>query len=387
MTRLTALVFGCVVVLSACGSDSPTSVSDGEETDGDGSAESQSIDFEIVAYGGPIDVSCGSVVFPDRNIDLGIYPVFIDHLGDFVPDNFREEFDLEWEEGLKDVVLREIEHTGTRIHLFGMVPGAADGRAHYREIAFDLRGDEWRMDIWGGCRPEVKVNGFGIGELRLDATNQPTASTETLTLLVTERACASGELPVGRAIAPVVFESENAVDVLMLIEDSRGHAECPDNPSFPLTVELEAPLGDRVVRDVSVEPPVELAWPIPTRPSELSIVIEGAPPDDGTANVFAWTGTQAGAFLLESQGWSEFAGWIQAWSPADEPRVISGFVAACGADGCAEECEGEACVAADRLLGPECSAGYEPMEGFDSTITISYANQTCTIDQQLTPIP
>jgi hypothetical protein len=385
--QLTLVLAGGAMLLLSCASETSTVAVDGERDSGSG-VGAQPGEFEVVSYDGPIEVRCGSVNFPDRTIDLDSYPVFTDDLSDFIEDGFREEFDLQWEEGLKDVVLHELERGSDRLHLFGREADPASGAVGYREIAIDRVDGEWDLDIWGGCGPPlVSVDGFEISELRLNPDDEPTSSSTSLALLVTERACASGELPIGRGVAPIVFESDTSVEILVLIEEPRrGGENCPGNPSFPVSVDLETPLGDRVIRNIAFEPSVELIWPIPQRPSELQVFVQGEPPAIGTANVFSWTGSHSGALLLESLGWSDFAGRIQGWAPADEPRTISGFVATCGDGGCGEECEGADCVAAERLLGESCSAEYVVTEGFDSTITITYGDGTCTIDQALTPI-
>lgn len=395
-----SVIFAAALVVVACGcgssADGPTGVLTDSGAaggagrgiaDGDDPALSEGFVVELTDYDGPIEVSCGSMTFDGRSIALDDYPIFTDDLATYVPANFREEFELERQEGQLDIVFHEIERDDSRIHLLGPVPGDADGSGRYfKEIAFDLVDGEWRLDRWGGCRPMVDIDGFGISELRLDPSNEPTSSTQTLALLVTERACASGRLPEGRAVAPIVFESPGAVDVLVLVEESRGDVDCPGNPSFPLEVELDVPLGDRTIHNIAFEPPVALTWPIPQRSAELSLVVAGDPPSSGTANAFAWTGSHAGTILLEPNAWNDFAGWVQSWSPANEPRTISGFVASCGAGGCEEECEGDACIASNQILGEVCSADYIVTEGFDSTITITYADQTCTINQTLTAI-
>lgn len=388
--RSLLLVAALALVASACG-ESDEVLADGDDGgdlgDHGDAASIEGFVAETTDYDGPIEVRCGSVTFEDRTISLGDYPIFTDDLAAFIPDNFREEFEFERQEGQLDIVFHEIERNESRIHLLGQAPGGGDESAvHFKEIAFDRVDGEWRFDRWGGCRPMVEIDGFEISELRLDPADEPTSSSRAIALLVTERACASGQLPEGRAVAPVVFETATSVDLLVLIEASRGDVECPGNPSFPFEIELEAPLGDRTIHNIAFEPPTELVWPIPQRPPELALVVAGDAPAAGAANAFTWTGPGGGTILLSPAGWRDFAGWVQGWSPADEPLTLSGFVASCGAGGCEEECEGAGCVTADRILGDVCSADYVVTEGFDSTITITYADQTCTVEQTLTPI-
>lgn len=375
------------LLVAGCGSDSGTNVVSDGAADGPGLTDEDSpsseAPFETVRFEGELEVRCGTLVFPDRVVDLRLYPEFTDDLGDFVSDGFREEFELQWQEGLNEVTLHEIERTEDRILLMGDAPDS--NGAGFTEIGFEKENDEWRISRWGGCRPQVTVDGFGISELRLDPSDEPDASSTALTLLVTERECASGELPVGRAIAPVVVESDTSVQVVVLIEESRGDVDCPGNPSFPLVVDLSRPLGQRSILDIAFEPPNELVWPIPLGPSKLSLVVEGEPPAQGNANSFTWSGALPGGLMLEPEGWADFSGPIQSWSPADQPITITGFVTSCGSTGCGEECEAGDCESLERL-GAECVAEYVPTEAQDSTITITYDGTACSVAQVLTSL-
>jgi len=265
-------------VLAACGSDT-TSVVEGSDGDGDDVGAAGSVDepvdgesgstttFETVEFDGEFEVRCGNVPFPNRSIDLTKYDVFTGNLSDFIDENFREEFDLQWEEGLSDATLYEIERTDDFIWLLGEHAGATDFDPRFIEIAFERIDGEWRFSTWGGCRPQVVTEGFGISELRLDPANEPAEDSTSLSLLVTERECASGRLPEGRSVSPVVVESATTVQILVLVEESREDVTCQGNPSFPLEIELEAPLGDRQIFDIAMEPAIELVWPIPLAPA------------------------------------------------------------------------------------------------------------------------
>ena len=73
----------------------------------------------------------------------------------------------------------------------------------------------------------------------------------TLTLAVTERACANGEAPEGRRVEAAVSETDDEVAITVFIEPVAGGASCPGNPSFPFEVELAEPLGGRALVDGS----------------------------------------------------------------------------------------------------------------------------------------
>jgi hypothetical protein len=73
--------------------------------------------------------------------------------------------------------------------------------------------------------------------------------------------------PTGRTVRAQATEDEQTVRIIVLVEPIHGAATCQGNPSFPVTVDLDAPLGDRTVYDRSFQPLVERPWP-PT-PSSL----------------------------------------------------------------------------------------------------------------------
>ena len=105
--------------------------------------------------------------------------------------------------------------------------------------------------------PSGTSSGFGVATFTLDPDNPPAPDSATLHLLATERACASGQAPVDRQVLPTVVESANAVTITVLVQEPVGAQTCQGNPSFAVTVQLDAPLGDRAIRDAAVDPPEE----------------------------------------------------------------------------------------------------------------------------------
>ena len=68
-------------------------------------------------------------------------------------------------------------------------------------------------------------------------------------VLATELGCASGR-EMGDALrGPQVLETETQVIIVFAVEPVVGGADCPGNPSTPVTVELSEPLGDRELVD------------------------------------------------------------------------------------------------------------------------------------------
>jgi hypothetical protein len=119
----------------------------------------------------------------------------------------------------------------------------------------------------------VEAPGYGNARFVLDPDVEPTADDTTLSLLIMEMNCASGEPPIGREIRPVVTSDDTSVSIVVLVEPVEGGADCPSNPWYPVEVELDEPLGDRAVFDASVVPALERPWP-PTASSQSSLGLE-----------------------------------------------------------------------------------------------------------------
>lgn len=113
----------------------------------------------------------------------------------------------------------------------------------------------WSVEDADVCQPELALGVARGGEWELDSSaGEPTAESTRLSLLVTERACASGQAPDGRIREPFVREAEDWVGIGWAIEPLTGGQDCQGNPSVPVTVTLERPLGDRVLLDLGTFP-------------------------------------------------------------------------------------------------------------------------------------
>jgi hypothetical protein len=90
-----------------------------------------------------------------------------------------------------------------------------------------------------------------------------TASSTTVHVVVTERAC-TGSTPVDDRLGPpAVHFGETSVDVLFTTEPLAGDSfTCPGNPSAAVTRTLAEPLGDRQLRDLSTHPPRDASEPL-----------------------------------------------------------------------------------------------------------------------------
>ncbi len=153
--------------------------------------------------------------------------------------------------------------TDDELILFGRAngDGPAWSEAGFAQITFARVGDAWAPQGFGGCNLAVEAPGLGPASVNLDPDRQPDPDSTELPVVIQERACASGEAPVDREIVPVVTETATTVEIVVLVAPVKGGANCPGNPWHPITVTLDAPLGDRTVLDGSVQPPEPRTWP------------------------------------------------------------------------------------------------------------------------------
>lgn len=118
-------------------------------------------------------------------------------------------------------------------------------------------GDQWRVSGFGGSCNNLAVaypEGLNQVEIYADADNPPAPDQTEIALLVTERACASGEPMGDRLLEPQVIEEDGRVLVVFAAAANLGAANCPGNPSTPVTITLAEPLGDRDLLDAGVFP-------------------------------------------------------------------------------------------------------------------------------------
>ena len=157
------------------------------------------------------------------------------------------------------------DRSGELLTLFGTAaqPQPPDVPA-YGYASFKRTDGVWVPSGWGQCRIEVEAVGFGNAAWILDA--EPDSQSGELQVQINERACASGQPPVGREVVPVVTATDTNVTITVLVESVRGDATCPSNPWFLSVIDLGEPLGDRSLLDGSRLPPLARTWP-PTQSS------------------------------------------------------------------------------------------------------------------------
>lgn len=110
---------------------------------------------------------------------------------------------------------------------------------------------------YGQCSLQPAApEGVTFGEWWLDPDRPaPTPESTEVSILVVETACASGNSPEGRILAPTILVGAEAIAVAIGIVQRPGGQDCPGNPPHAMQLVLPEPLGDRSLLDASVYPP------------------------------------------------------------------------------------------------------------------------------------
>jgi hypothetical protein len=135
---------------------------------------------------------------------------------------------------------------------------------HFISASFE-RNDAggWDLGGWGGCRPEIVLDGLNLASWVLDPdAPQPDAAATTFAALVTERTCTGGQPMGGRLQPPTITYGPDTVVVVFAARPLEGDAfDCPGNPPTRVVVELREPLGQRELLDGGFFPPAEPVEP------------------------------------------------------------------------------------------------------------------------------
>lgn len=157
----------------------------------------------------------------------------------------------------------------------------------------------------GGGAP-VSAGTAEIADWTVDGAIDRTST--MIPLLVTERACNSGETAEGR-IQALVELSEAGVTVTITVVPRPGAHDCPSNPATPFLLELPEPLGDRALLDGGAEPPLVI---VPESPFTTPVVS----PADATARVIASDHRFAGVGPLQPDLIGQ-SSWYEAFETGD----------------------------------------------------------------------
>ena len=149
-------------------------------------------------------------------------------------------------------------HIGADSATFAVSAPAGFGTARFERTPRD----NWIIagsGIGRPCEPVVALpEGLGRVAVRLDPDSLPAPEDTSVHLLVTEVGCASGREMGDALLGPQVIETGEAVLVAFAAISPIGPANCPGNPSTPVTVQLSQPLGRRTLKDGLHIPPKPL---------------------------------------------------------------------------------------------------------------------------------
>ena len=122
------------------------------------------------------------------------------------------------------------------------------------------RGDAgWIVTGWGGCEPAlVMAGGARAATWQLADEAAVNGASTTITVLVSERSCVSGKAPDGRIVGPRVVIEPGVVRIAFGVTPLPGDQECQGSPPARVVVDLGEPIGDRVLSDFGIWPPVNV---------------------------------------------------------------------------------------------------------------------------------
>lgn len=117
----------------------------------------------------------------------------------------------------------------------------------------------WAVVESSACSPTLDLGELSVPSITLDPSSPSTPESDRLALLVTETDCNSGRTAAGRVEVVDLAETESTIEVVIGIRASgEREATCQGNPATPFTVDLERPLGDRVLLNATVVPAREI---------------------------------------------------------------------------------------------------------------------------------
>jgi hypothetical protein len=249
-----ALVVGCASFLAApSGGSSPARPTPSLSTPG-GPSPWPTGPERLVAIRESVDgermVECGGLHFPSSFLeedDVEDVPVDLADSLDAAARFWRDEFP-----GLERLTWRLVQRDeGSASFL-----ARSDGDDGWTYLGLERDGDGWTPTGVGGCRPNAVLEESGAAHWVLNPAYRPPGHDATeLHVLITERACASGQPAFGRLSPPVVAYTSDALTLTVGVRPVGGGATCPSIPPTPATIILPEPLGARVLLDGGREPP------------------------------------------------------------------------------------------------------------------------------------
>lgn len=206
---------------------------------------------------------CGEVVFDSLPADPSALPPL---------DQTKDPFDLTRVEAERETFDNNdwyvASRTDSTLVLLG-TPQRPDPSAivsTYASAKLTRLGQAWAPERWGSpCHIVVAAPGLDSAPFVLDPDVKPDPAAGSISVLAWMAACATSE---GRRVRTVVVSAdETSVSIVVLVQPrTEDIPDCLPNTTPPVKIDLGAALGDRAVRDASVQPARERPWP-PTQAS------------------------------------------------------------------------------------------------------------------------
>lgn len=235
------MLFVVALLAASCGSDVTNASSDGGSTSRDDALPQPEVSPDA---GQQLTATCGSVTFSAVAPDLDEFPSLDDDAQTAVDELLNGPTGVEAGGFGGDTQWSIASRTDSDLVLFGQQPSGGTVTA-----LFARQNDAWTPSGWGGCRIQIEAPGLGPALVSSNPDALPLPGDTELDLFITEQNCASGMPPNDREVVVLVTETADEVAIIALVAPVEGDAECPGNPLFPISVTLDAPLGDRMLID------------------------------------------------------------------------------------------------------------------------------------------
>ena len=121
-------------------------------------------------------------------------------------------------------------------------------------MSIEREGDRWAFAGGGSCRLEVQLTEPEGQPSWVEVTGREAGAGTAIRVLVNERQCTSGRDPLPHLREPQVTYAEDEVVVYWTSDPGTG-GTCVGIPPVTTTLDLDEPLGDRVLLDGSTWPP------------------------------------------------------------------------------------------------------------------------------------
>lgn len=149
-------------------------------------------------------------------------------------------------------------------------------------LATDIAAECVSGRYWLAATAQSAWGDAGPATWRVDPARPPMAGATSVAVLLTESACASGRSPAGRVLPPEVDYRADRIVISLSVRSWPG--DCPSNPEYRLVVELNEPVGDRLLADGHGG---GIRWPIAlptTQPTTTTTVAPATPSPTPIAN-------------------------------------------------------------------------------------------------------